>query len=371
VLRRAAIERTRTLVLSTLEWSDGELTFAKGKPNLDGELLVDLHFVPLLLAYARSHPPKLNDLLLSIGPPDTRPIVAVDGEKSLAGVELEPTTQTVFDRSDGSLQVTELAAKVSAPDEEVLREIYGLLLAGVLRPAEAGELSRPRGEAEQVSRDEILSRVARAAESDHYAVLGLTGDASAQAVRAAYYYLARRYHPDRFRAGDLQDLFDEIEGYFVRVTEAYNTLIDDDLRAQYDEEIASRVAGAEEPKQDTASLAKQNYARGKLLAQRRQFRDATTFLENAIQLDPSKAAYHFELGRLLTLNPRRRTEAEERLLEAARLEPTRVDSYVALSELYHKTGRNEDAIRICREALSWDPGCSEAIARLKELGQKP
>ena len=30
------------LVLSTLEWSDGELTFAKGKPNLDGELLVGI-----------------------------------------------------------------------------------------------------------------------------------------------------------------------------------------------------------------------------------------------------------------------------------------------------------------------------------------
>ena len=60
---------------------------------------------------------------------------------------------------------------------------------------------------------------------DHYAVLELNSNCSREDIREAYYFLARRYHPDRFRAGYMRDLLGRIEAFFTQVTEAYNTLL--------------------------------------------------------------------------------------------------------------------------------------------------
>jgi tetratricopeptide (TPR) repeat protein len=187
-------------------------------------------------------------------------------------------------------------------------------------------------------------------------------------IRDAYYYLARRYHPDRFRTGELQDLFDLIEQYFVKVTEAYNTLIDPDRRSQYDEEQASRAVREEEPEVGTGQLARQNFVRAMALLAKKRFHDAVTFLENAIQLDDSQATYHLELGQVLSRNPRRRDDAERHLRRAAELDPASPKPYFALGELLLKVGRGEEAASMFRETLRWEAGHAEAQARLKEIG---
>lgn len=60
-----------------------------------------------------------------------------------------------------------------------------------------------------------------------YEVLGVNRDATKQEIARAYRQLARRYHPDRFRAGDA-GLAGETRGSaqekFLLVTTAYETL---------------------------------------------------------------------------------------------------------------------------------------------------
>jgi len=46
----------------------------------------------------------------------------------------------------------------------------------------------------------VEARLALASEAGHYGVLGLDRAASREKIRSAYYALARRYHPDRFRS---------------------------------------------------------------------------------------------------------------------------------------------------------------------------
>ncbi|HEY0872345.1 MAG TPA: DnaJ C-terminal domain-containing protein, partial [Vicinamibacterales bacterium] len=68
---------------------------------------------------------------------------------------------------------------------------------------------------------------------DYYAILGLAPGASVSDVKRAYRRLSRRYHPG-INPGDR-----EAEALFRQITEAYETLVDENRRQQYD---ASGVA---------------------------------------------------------------------------------------------------------------------------------
>jgi curved DNA-binding protein len=64
---------------------------------------------------------------------------------------------------------------------------------------------------------------------DYYAVLGVTRDATAEAIKKAYRKLALKYHPDK-NPGDKR-----AEEKFKEITEAYAVLSDPEKRRQYDQ----------------------------------------------------------------------------------------------------------------------------------------
>lgn len=72
---------------------------------------------------------------------------------------------------------------------------------------------------------------------DHYQQLGLSPDASVEAIRKRHRDLARRYHPD-------MDSSAEAAEKIRRVNEAYHTLNDVERRAAYDLLLCGRMWGA-------------------------------------------------------------------------------------------------------------------------------
>jgi DnaJ-class molecular chaperone len=65
-------------------------------------------------------------------------------------------------------------------------------------------------------------------ERDYYEVLGVSRDATPEAIKKAYRALARKYHPD-VNPGDKT-----AEGHFKEVQQAYDILSDQEKRARYD-----------------------------------------------------------------------------------------------------------------------------------------
>src|SRR5690625_5022776 len=63
---------------------------------------------------------------------------------------------------------------------------------------------------------------------DYYEVLGVGKDATPEEIRKAYRKLARKYHPDVNKEPDA-------EGKFKEAKEAYETLSNEQKRAQYDQ----------------------------------------------------------------------------------------------------------------------------------------
>lgn len=371
VLERAMEGLVVELLTSTLEWPDGESSFAAGVPRLDDEITVRLSPVRLLLDHALRYPKTVDAVRVRIGPPDLRPVVSASVPPE---AEEDALGRYLVLRADGTTDLARLLAESPAGEEATLRAVYGFLLTGWLAPEDAA--SRRKREAApsepELTRDECLGRLAVSEGRDNYAVLGVDRTARREKVREAYYALARRYHPDRFRSGALADLLPRFEEYFRWVTEAYNTLIDPARRAEYDEQLAAApAAGQDTQGPDTGYLARQNFMRGRALAAQRKLNEAVTFLENAVKLDPAQAEYHLELGLLLATNPRHREQAERSLLQALDLAPTLIAGYVALGQMYLRAGRPGRAARMAREALRWEAGHADAKALLAEAGDAP
>lgn len=73
---------------------------------------------------------------------------------------------------------------------------------------------------------EIIERESLVKKGDPFALLGVTGGASPQEVRAAYYALSKRLHPDRFFRKNLGGFRPRLESLFQKLTEAHQLLTD-------------------------------------------------------------------------------------------------------------------------------------------------
>lgn len=370
-LRASMAEYILRLGSDALGWRDGEHLFEPGSPKLDDQPLAEVSTAALLVSHARALRLTAAGLRSRLGPPGLKPVLDEGFGQLPADVARDELIDFLLAECDGTRSVDLLIARSPAGADATLRALYGLLLSGVVIPSKQAEAAK-RGEA-GVTRDELLARFKRAEGADCYSLLEQNVSATFDDVREAYYFLARRYHPDRFRTGALSSYLPQVEQFFARVTEAYNTLSDSERRAAYDRERQSTVAEpqaeAQEQKQDAGFLAKENYARARVLMNRGRFADALQFLENAVQLDAKQALYHLELGRVKARNPRLREEALAHLAHANRLDPARVEAYLERARLYKKLDDLPNAAAMYREVLRWEPGHLEAGEELAELGK--
>lgn len=367
-LRRGMEELVEHLLSSTLEWTEGTCELEVGRPSLEGEVTVRMSPVQLILRHARRYPIHLDAVRMRIGPPDVRPQIVPERATLVGSMGTNPVFAFLLEGCDGTLTVPELVARSPGTEEDTLRALHALILLGVLLAAREKMVYQQAAQGPPLGREECLAILARSEGGDFYGILGLTRQTGPLEIRDSYYALARRYHPDRFRAGPLNDLLPRMEQYFTKVTEAYNTLFSPDLRAEYDRLSEAPVAGEGEAKQsETSYLAKQNYLRGKALLEKKRYADAVTFLQNAVRLDSNQAAYHLDLGLVLLRNRRRRADAERELIRAAEIEPTNVMPYLILGQTYQRAGRLAHAARMYREVLRWEPDHAEASALMSEV----
>lgn len=174
---------------------------------------------------------------------------------------------------------------------------------------------------------------------DLYAMLGVERGANAEAIRSAYFALARVLHPDAVARQDLGDLKAEAARVYKAVTEAYQTLSDRRRRAEYEARLASG-APLDPRARDAAAEARIFHHKGSLLMQRRAFAEAETCFRKAVELDRTQARYMTGLGWAVMQNTQlpmsaRMEEARRWFSAALELAPEDADAHYYMS-LYWK-----------------------------------
>lgn len=182
--------------------------------------------------------------------------------------------------------------------------------------------------------------------SDYYALLNVSRDANAAAIRSAYARLARDNHPDRFTDPEEKK---RAQDRFTEITAAFNTLSNEKDRREYDASLAAPKVAVPE------LIARDAYERGLKLIEARAFHEAVELLRAAVHHQPKEAAYHAALAQALSRNPHWAREAAQEIEQAIQLAPQRAQYHSQMADLFLKQGLKLRARRAAEQALRLNP----------------
>jgi curved DNA-binding protein CbpA len=233
--------------------------------------------------------------------------------------------------------------------------------------------------------EDFLRRLSQAV--NYYEVIQLPSTAGTDEIKNAYYALARRYHPDRFHLKAGTPLHAKISSAFARITQAYETLTDQNARLAYDQamERARQFAktakhapaganAAEEIKlgddhaaATEADRPEYNFREGVAALQQGRINDAISYLASASRLAPHEARYRAHYGRALAAGAATRRLAENEIQAAVKLEPGNAVFRTMLAELYFDLKFHRRAQTEVDRALALDPNNAPARSLLRKL----
>lgn len=387
-----------------LLWTDGGWEFeSRSRLNEQFDLKLDLD--ALLLEASRRLPPKFAASRFTNAAEIITPV-----NEPLVNGNLLPAEVFLLSRVDRPTTVRDLVAVTGLGQEETLGHLYALTLLGLLKrerwptgfrstqPTPKKVVAPPAPPPPPVERptvpdtepqdvENFVVRVKNA--QTHYDALGVAHEVSALELKTVYYQLARRYHPDRFRKSEA-GLVTRIESAFARITQAYDTLYDDKLRASYDAKLAARkkveqivdaspkvsapatepepvAEGTVEPEVSAAERAATQFKEGLMALEQGQKRVALGLFASAARAVPNEPRYRASYGQLLAGNETTRRAAEAELNAAIKLDPKNTEYRMMLAELYRDLGLKLRAKGEAERAVGADPNNRKARDLLRSL----
>jgi curved DNA-binding protein CbpA len=414
VLSEAVRKQVMTIIVSLFEWEQGDYIFDE-KMRTSHDITLNQRVTDILLEGAR-HAAKIETLSHQIAPQEAVVIRGSLNKELLDSGKLMPIESYVLSRIESPTVVSEVGALSGLPDDEAHRAICALVASGFLKvmgdekEEESVETNAAKESLDKIQED-IIRKLNFYTNADCYEILEIARQATTGEIKAAYYQLAKKYHPDRYRQSEHEQIRGRLETLFARITQAYETLGEPSSRAAYDSKLRSGNLGRtnqslpptnplpstplsaplskplapsgnlkvsspppspSEPPSQTVTHAVVSepqqinvpgeqkgadyyFNQGRMRLDRKEYHAAIHLLREAVKIDPAKAAYHFHLGNALLRNPRTRREADEHLTKSAELDPYNSQMRVKLGQLYKEMGLKKRAEHFFKAALSLDP----------------
>jgi curved DNA-binding protein CbpA len=413
-LTNAVRQQVMSIIVSLFEWEQGDYVFDE-KMRTSHEITLNQKITDILLQGAR-YAAKVESLAQQIAPHDAVVVRGNLNKELLDSGKLVPIESYVLSRIESPTLVSEVGAISGLPEHEAQRAICALVASGFLKvigdekEEETVETTSTKEAVEKLQED-INRKLNFYNNADFYEVLEISRQATSGEIKAAYYQLAKRYHPDRYRQAEHAEIRSRLESLFARITQSYETLSEPASRSAYDLKlkrggsdklntgipvtnplpatplsvplpqpvIPNETAKAtSQPASNSGQLnasvshsiiteapaanggneqksADYYFQQGRLRLDRKEYHAAIHLLREAVKIDPAKAPYHFHLGHALIRNPRTRREADEHLTKSAELDPYNSQIRVKLGMLYKEMGLKKRAEQFFKDALSLDP----------------
>jgi len=232
----------------------------------------------------------------------------------------------------------------------------------VAAPAESPEVAELRKEI-----DELAKKMPH---QNYYEMLGVPIKAASAEISAAFFQLAKKWHPDRL-GPELEPVKADVVKLFAKMTEAHQTLTDDQRRRDYDELV--KDGGGTEAEQEevnkimNAVVAYQKatvyYRKGNLL-------DAEMLAKQAMEGDPGQGEYTALWVQCNSQRADRAAKGDYRDLialmdEAVKKEPESEKVRMARGELLKRAGKLDQAQTDFRYVARYFPKNLEAAREVR------
>ena len=254
-LDQTLTDQIQRIIYSVFSWESGEYKFEAIDKPVEDDLARALSTDEILLEGVRSMATK-STIRHALGDTD-RILQKVEGvaadEKN---VTLTASEGFVLSRVDGNMSVAEIAAISPLEDDETFRCIYGLISTGILRLEDTKRTATGRmprvstvdaksAMTESATNDtdtdpmveEITAKRAAMEHSNFYEILEVERGETPEAIKKAYYALAKKYHPDRRQSCGSDTLKDQTAEILSKLAEAYDVLSNRSKRFRYDNKL--------------------------------------------------------------------------------------------------------------------------------------
>lgn len=214
--------------------------------------------------------------------------------------------------------------------------------------------------------------------ADHFVLLGISTDATADLIRAAYFTLARKLHPDRLASLGIVDAQRDAQRVMAQINSAFAILNDNLKRIEYLQVLArggESVVNREEQKANETAMrvmtAEEAFRRGEMALRREQLDQAIQEFNTAVELQPQEAEY----GALLAwarfaAAADKQAIARETRLALQRAAERMMQSPTArfyLGRVERILGREREALEHFYEVLRIKPNHADASSEIRVL----
>ncbi|HYG69049.1 MAG TPA: J domain-containing protein, partial [Anaeromyxobacteraceae bacterium] len=210
---------------------------------------------------------------------------------------------------------------------------------------------------------------ARLKGGDHFEVLGLKREATPAAIKAAYFSLAKIYHPDAVPPGAAPEVRQRCADVFSRVSAAWSVLGDDAQRTEYLHALAT--GGTEKVDVQAIFQAESTFQQGTVLLKARRYEEARAAFAEAMKLNADEAEFGIWKAWcefLLADDKRHQHAASAAAIEAELRRNARcVPGYLFLGQMAKLGGDAALAERHFRRGLAIAPDHPELQRELKYL----
>ena len=202
-----------------------------------------------------------------------------------------------------------------------------------------------------------------------YELLGIAREASKEQVQAAFFHLAKQYHPDKL-GPELADMRDASARLFSRLTEAQQTLFDESRRASYDRQLSQGIAAADDEQQRIQAVvhAATSYQKAEVLFKKRMLAAAELEAARAHESDPDQADYLALLAWIQASKPNAELQLPQvldQLNRALRMEPESEKTHFYRAQVLSRLGRQREALADYRFVVSKNPHHIDALRELR------
>ncbi|MFI5183802.1 MAG: DUF4388 domain-containing protein [Vicinamibacteria bacterium] len=232
-LEDALALHVREVLLTIFSWRDGSYHFDEKAAEVfrgyDRPLRLSTGEVILDAVWSIADPDAIR---FALGDLNRIPVPASDPLLRFQRLSLSPTDGFILSRVDGVMTAQEILAMAPVGPEEAQRSLFGLLYTGMVEFLPKVAAAVPA--ASRAVRKRVLEAYGRLATQTHFEALGVERTANANEILAAYFRVAKFFHPDSHHEPELADLKDKLEALFARVTEAHRVLANPQARAAYE-----------------------------------------------------------------------------------------------------------------------------------------